>query len=140
GKDNTGESVTEGGAVAPKLQYCDEDPGNSLYPRWTVRRSLTEPLIVHTALEPRDRNARIGEILQQVGLPPTHLELYPHELSGGQQRRDRLPPFLTRQSRIRVLEDPTSRVHATGPDGGAKIMPTLHHPLPPCPPLTYPPH
>src|SRR5262249_59877652 len=76
-------------AAAPKLQYCYQDPGNSLDPRWTVRRSLTEPLIVHTALEPRDRNARIREILQQVGLPPTHLDLYPHELSGGQQRRGR---------------------------------------------------
>src|SRR5262249_49415452 len=92
GKDITGQSSSERRAAAPKLQYCYQDPGNSLDPRWTVRRSLTEPLIVHTALEPRDRNARIREILQQVGLPPTHLDLYPHELSGGQQRRVGPPP------------------------------------------------
>src|SRR5215475_14403172 len=95
GKDITGQSASERGAMAPKLQYCYQDPGNSLDPRWTVRRSLTEPLIVHTALTARERDARIAKILEQVGLPLTHLELYPHELSGGQQRRVGLARILT---------------------------------------------
>src|SRR6476659_2095671 len=66
GKDITGQSANERRAVAPKLQYCYQDPGNSLDPRWTVRRSLAEPLVVHTALETGERAARIAEIMRQV--------------------------------------------------------------------------
>jgi len=127
GKDITGQSAGERGAAAPKLQYCYQDPGNSLDPRWTVRRSLTEPLIVHTALEPRDRNARIREILQQVGLPPTHLDLYPHELSGGQQRRVGLARILTLHPRLVVLDEPTSGLDVSVQAAVLKLLRRLQH-------------
>ena len=90
------------------LQYCYQDPGASLDPRWTIRGSLHEPLVVHTALPEPEREARVREILRAVGLPETHLDLYPHEISGGQQRRVGLARILTLKPSLVILDEPTS--------------------------------
>lgn len=90
------------------LQYCYQDPGASLDPRWTIRASLHEPLIVHTNLPEAEREKRVREILKAVGLPETHLDLYPHEISGGQQRRVGLARILTLKPSVVILDEPTS--------------------------------
>lgn len=90
------------------LQYCYQDPGASLDPRWTIRASLHEPLIVHTDLPEAERERRVREILKAVGLPETHLDLYPHEISGGQQRRVGLARILTLKPSVVILDEPTS--------------------------------
>ena len=74
-------------AVTKSLQYAYQDPGASLDPRWKIGSSLHEPLVIHTDLDQAAREKRIRSILEAVGLPDTHLDLYPHEISGGQQRR-----------------------------------------------------
>jgi oligopeptide/dipeptide ABC transporter ATP-binding protein len=94
--------------VSQRLQYIHQDPGNALDPRWTIGRSLDEPLAVHTSLSRSDRAARSREILAAVGLPAEHLHLYPHELSGGQQRRVGLARILTLKPRLVILDEPTS--------------------------------
>src|SRR5947209_4336855 len=95
-------------AVAGDLQYVYQDPGASLDPRWKVVHSLHEPLKIHTRLSRAEREREVGAILAAVGLPDAHLDLYPHELSGGQQRRVGLARILTLRPRMVILDEPTS--------------------------------
>jgi len=108
GHDVAGLSPSEARKYREHLQYCYQDPGASLDPRWTIRSSLHEPLIVHTTLPAAEREVRVREILKAVGLPETHLDLYPHEISGGQQRRVGLARILTLKPSVVILDEPTS--------------------------------
>jgi oligopeptide/dipeptide ABC transporter ATP-binding protein len=95
-------------SVRARLQYAYQDPGASLDPRWKIRDSLHEPLIVHGTGSREERDARVREIVRAVGLPETHLDLYPHEISGGQQRRVGLARILTLRPQVVILDEPTS--------------------------------
>ena len=108
GRDLVGLSPAESRPVRKHLQYAYQDPGASLDPRWKIGRSLEEPLIIHTKLSSAERRAQVREILKAVGLPETHLDLYPHEISGGQQRRVGLARILTLRPEVVILDEPTS--------------------------------
>jgi oligopeptide/dipeptide ABC transporter ATP-binding protein len=101
-------SPSAGRAVRRTLQYCYQDPGASLDPHWKIGRALEEPLVIHTALSAAERRERVGEVLAAVGLPEGHLELYPHEISGGQQRRVGLARILMLRPSVVILDEPTS--------------------------------
>ncbi len=71
-----------------KAQLIFQDPYASLNPRFTVERTLIEPMKVHKiGNSDRERRKRIREMIDRVGLSESALGKYPHEFSGGQRQR-----------------------------------------------------
>ncbi|HEX5401897.1 MAG TPA: ABC transporter ATP-binding protein, partial [Pseudonocardiaceae bacterium] len=98
-----------GGRMRPKdMQLVFQDPSASLDPRMKVSASLAEPLVLQHVGNRRERAARIGEILDQVGLSRTALDRYPHEFSGGQRQRIGLARALMLRPRLVVADEPVS--------------------------------
>jgi oligopeptide transport system ATP-binding protein len=69
------------------LQMVFQDPDASLNPRMTIQTAIGEPLELHERLEREAREARVLELMREVGLDPALRLRYPHELSGGQRQR-----------------------------------------------------
>lgn len=90
------------------IQYVHQDPGAALDPWWSIGHALDEALRIHGVSDKGERTTRIDEMLHAVGLDPSFRTRYPHELSGGQQRRVGLARILVLQPRIVILDEPTS--------------------------------
>ncbi|MBW1723700.1 MAG: ABC transporter ATP-binding protein, partial [Deltaproteobacteria bacterium] len=108
GRNITGLSKREAIRVRKEIQYVYQDPGSSLDPHWKIKRILAEPLHIHTDLDRKAIDERIREMLGAVGLGEEHLTLYPHEFSGGQQRRLGLARILCLNPSLVILDEPTS--------------------------------
>jgi oligopeptide/dipeptide ABC transporter ATP-binding protein len=89
------------------IQYVHQDPGAALDPWWRVGATLAEGLAIH-GVPANERAPRIAEMLEAVGLGADLAERYPHELSGGQQRRIGLARILLLRPRLVILDEPTA--------------------------------
>ncbi|MDP6431968.1 MAG: ATP-binding cassette domain-containing protein [SAR324 cluster bacterium] len=71
----------------PQMQMIFQDPQDSLNPRMTVGSIISEPMLEHQRLKKKQRQERVEQLLNSVGLDPNVTNRYPHEFSGGQRQR-----------------------------------------------------
>jgi oligopeptide transport system ATP-binding protein len=103
--DLKGESLRK---LRRQMQMVFQDPYASLNPRMSVGRIVSEPLVVHNIGSKKERDDRVAELLELVGLNPYFVNRYPHEFSGGQRQRIGLARALALNPSFIVADEPIS--------------------------------
>jgi oligopeptide/dipeptide ABC transporter ATP-binding protein len=135
--ENDGGSIrfrgTELSGLGPKdmrplrkdIQMIYQDPYESLDPRFSVRDTIEEPLLIHgVGASGEERESKVREAMERAGLTPPDLfiERYPHELSGGQRQRVAIAASLVLDPKLLVADEPVSMLDVSVRAGILRLL------------------
>lgn len=114
-------------AFRSRAQMIFQDPYESLNPRMTIFDTVAEPLVVQGIGNLAEREERVADLLEQVGITPasSFMFRYPHELSGGQRQRVAIARALVVVPEFIVCDEPTSMLDVSIQTGIMKLMSEL---------------
>ena len=108
GEDVTAMTGRKLSGFRQRVQPVFQDPFSSLDPRWTVGQSVREALDAYAIGTKHERDTRVADLLDRVGLSPELAGRRPHELSGGQRQRVGIAAALAPSPALIVADEPVS--------------------------------